>query len=52
MSKNFEKIKRYYNRGLWSKERVRNMVDKGIIYYWEYAEIVGEEYKNTEYNYT
>lgn len=44
MSKNFEKIKHYYNTGLWSEVRVRNMVIKGIISEDEYKEIVGEEY--------
>ena len=44
MSKNFEKIKGYYESGLWSKARVKNMVAKGIITKEEYKEIVGEEY--------
>ena len=42
MSKNFEKIKGYYANGLWSKERVINMLKKGIITEEEYNEIVGE----------
>ena len=45
MSKMYEKIKEYYNTGLWSEERVRNMVVKGIITGEEYASIVGEEYE-------
>lgn len=45
MSKMYEKIKEYYNTGLWSKERVRNMVVKGIITGEEYASIVGKEYE-------
>ena len=38
----FEKIKYYYEKGLWSKERVINMLKKGIITEEEYNEIVGE----------
>ena len=45
MSKMYEKIKEYYNTGLWSKERVRNMVIKGVITEEEYASIVGKEYE-------
>ena len=41
----YEKIKKYYDTGLWSEERVRNMVIKGIITEEEYASIVGEEYE-------
>lgn len=41
----FEKIKNYYQLGLWSKERVRNMVEKGVISEEEYKTIVGEEYE-------
>ena len=44
MSKMYEKIKSYYDSGLWSEERVRNMVVKGIITEEEYASIVGKEY--------
>ena len=42
MSKMYEKIKEYYNTGLWSEERVRNMVIKGIIT--EFYDITGEFY--------
>lgn len=42
MSKDFEKIKTYYDKGLWSKARVRNMVLKGVITEREYREITGE----------
>ena len=45
MSKMYEKIKEYYNTGLWSEERVRNMVIKGTITEEEYASIVGKEYE-------
>ena len=43
MSKMYEKIKEYYNTGLWSEVRVRNMVIKEIITEEEYASIVGKE---------
>jgi uncharacterized XkdX family phage protein len=42
MSKNFEKVKTYYNRGLWSIDRVRSAVGKWITAE-EYKEITGEE---------
>ena len=45
MSKMYQKIKKYYDTGLWSEERVRNMVVKGIITEEEYASIVGKEYE-------
>ena len=45
MSKMYEKIKEYYNTGLWSEVRVRNMVVKGIITEEEYASIVGKNYE-------
>ena len=45
MSKMYEKIKEYYNTGLWSEERVRNMVIKGIITEEEDKAIIGKEYK-------
>lgn len=45
MSKMYEKIKSYYDAGLWSKERVKNMVIKGIITEDEYYDIVGKEYE-------
>ena len=44
MSKMYEKIKEYYNTGLWSEKRVRNMVIKGIITEEEFYEITGEFY--------
>ena len=44
MSKMYEKIKSYYDTGLWSEERVRNMVIKGIITEEEFYEITGEFY--------
>ena len=45
MSKMYNKIKMYYDSGLWSEVRVRNMVIKGIITKEEYASIVGKEYE-------
>ena len=45
MNKMYEKVKSYYDTGLWSEERVRNMVVKGVITGEEYASIVGEEYE-------
>ena len=44
MSKMYEKIKEYYNTGLWSEARVRNMVIKGIITEEEFYDITGEFY--------
>lgn len=41
---NFEKIKEYYDRGLWNKEMVRNAVIKGKITEEQYREITGEDY--------
>ncbi len=43
MSKNYNKVKEYYDRGLWSKTRVYNAVGKWISAD-EYQEITGEEY--------
>ena len=45
MSKIYDKIKLYYDSGLWSEVRVRNMVIKGIITEEEYKAIIGKEYK-------
>ena len=45
MSNNFNKIKSYYNSGLWSEARVRNMVIKGIITEEEYKDIIGKGYE-------
>lgn len=44
-SKNFEKVKSYYDKGLWSIERVRQAVVKEWITKEEYKEIIGEDYK-------
>ena len=45
MSKMYEKVKKYYDTGLWSEERVINMVIKGIITEEEYKDIVGKGYE-------
>ena len=42
----YEKIKGYYDTGLWSVERVKNMVKKHIITQDEFYEIVGEIYED------
>ena len=42
-SKNYEKVKSYYDRCMWSEERVRAAVGKWITED-EYKEITGEEY--------
>ena len=43
-SKNFEKVKKYYDNGLWSKAKVKNAVVKEWITAAEYEEITGEPY--------
>lgn len=40
----FEKIKRFYDLGLWTKDMVRIAVKKNIITPEQYKEITGEEY--------
>ena len=40
----FEKIKKWYEDGLWTKAMVRNAVKKGKITAEQYEEIVGEPY--------
>lgn len=44
MSKKFKTVKNFYDRGLWSQERVRNVVIKNWIIADEYKEITGEDY--------
>lgn len=44
MSKNFEKVKNYYDNEIWNKTRVYNAVGKWITEE-EYKEITGEDYK-------
>lgn len=45
MSKMFNKIKNYYDEGLWNETRVRNMVIKNIITEEEYKLITGKDYE-------
>jgi len=39
----FDRVKMYYDKGLWSKERVYNVVGK-VITEEEYEQITGEPY--------
>ena len=41
----FEKIKKYYEAGVWNEQRVRDAVAKGAITAEEFKEITGEEYE-------
>lgn len=43
MSKNYMKVKGYYDSGLWSKKKLKNAVGKWITEE-EYEQITGEEY--------
>ena len=45
MSPKYNKVKKYYDDGLWSKSMVRNAVSKGWITAAEYKEITGEDYE-------
>ncbi len=40
----FEKIKKWYERGMWTKRMVGDAVKKGKITPAQYEEITGEEY--------
>ena len=44
-SAKFEKVRGYYDDGLWSKVKVKNAVAKGWITAAEYEEITGEAYE-------
>ena len=44
MSKNFDKVKGFYDAGLWSIGMVRNAVERWITAE-EFQEITGEEYE-------
>ena len=37
----FEQIKRFYSLGLWTKTMVRKAVEKGVLTWMEYEEVVG-----------
>lgn len=43
-SKNFDKVKRYYDQGLWGINKVRQAVVKGWITEEEFKEITGQDY--------
>lgn len=45
MSPKYNKVKDYYDRGLWNKKMVANAVVKGWITPEEYESIVGEPYE-------
>ena len=45
MSKKFATVKKYYDKGLWTKTAVHNAVVKGWITAEEYEMIVGEPYE-------
>ena len=45
-SPKYEKVKSYYDKGLWSKTAVHNAVIKGWITEEEFTEITGEPYTN------
>ena len=47
-SKRFALVKKYYDRGLWSKARVHKAVECKWITADEYKEITGEEYVKAE----
>lgn len=45
MSNKFDKVKGYFERGLWNLERVRNAVVKGWITAEEFQIITGQPYE-------
>ena len=45
MSKLFDKVKKYYDLGLYTKAHVANFVKKGAITAEEYELITGESYQ-------
>lgn len=40
----FEKIRKYYESGVWDEQRVRNAVVKGAITPEQFTEITGKAY--------
>lgn len=44
MSKNFDRVKNWYDEGRWNKEMVKNAVGKWITKA-EYKKITGEKYE-------
>lgn len=47
MSIKFEKVKNYYDKGLWNIPMIKNAVVKSWITPEEYKEITGEDYEST-----
>ena len=45
MSAKYNKVKNYYDKGLWTLAQVKNAVVKGWITVEEFTEITGEEYE-------
>ena len=43
-SKNYDKVKRYYNMGMWNETRVRNAVKMNWITEEEFKEITDKDY--------
>ncbi len=46
-SKNFEKVKKFFDEGMWNEARVHNAVGRWITEE-EYAEIIGFSYNPNE----
>ncbi len=44
-SKNYSKVKRYYDMGIWTIPMVKNAVAKGWITGLEFKEITGKAYR-------
>ena len=44
MSDKFEQVKKFYDLGVWSEQRVRDAVSKGWITAEEFKEITGKNY--------
>lgn len=44
----FAKIKRWYEKGLWTEAMVRNAVEKGVITAEQFEEITGIPYEEAE----
>ena len=45
MSKKYEKVKGYFDKGFWSQRQIGDAVKKGWITAEEYREITGEDYQ-------
>lgn len=48
MSENFEKLKGYYEAGLWTAKQIGDAVSKGWLTAGEYREITGKGYTPTQ----